>query len=77
MSDSSRIRRLCPTFLIVTAEDDDAFCGEIADLFKQKLPTSLEGVMGGAGHAMFMDEPDKFNGIVLTFLTSAAGRQGT
>jgi len=72
-----RLDQISVPTLVVTAEHDFQASREIADALNDKLATALRAVMGRAGHAMFMDDPDTFNGIVLTFLAGASSQQGT
>jgi microsomal epoxide hydrolase len=43
-----------------------------AELLKEKLPSMHTELFAGAGHALFVDEPEKFNRRLESFLASTA-----
>ncbi len=44
-----------------------------ADLLRSKIPDAHVEVFEDAGHAMFVDDPARFNGVLESFLKSIAG----
>jgi non-heme chloroperoxidase len=53
--------------VLICAADGSIFASQLADLHKQ-LPAARYEIFTGAGHTLFVDDPDKFNGLLEDFL---------
>lgn len=57
-----------PTLVLVGSEDKNFIAA--SDYMKAKIPGARRAVIGGAGHAANLDQPDAFNKAVAMFLES-------
>ena len=55
--------------LIITGDEDEP-CLDPALLMKRTIPTSWLAVLPNAGHAINLEDPDLFNGLIQRFLTA-------
>src|SRR5271157_4850769 len=53
--------------VLICAADASIFASQLEDLHKQ-LPSARYEVFAGDGHTLFVDDPDKFNGLLEDFL---------
>ncbi len=54
--------------LIIIGERDIPDCHAIAERLQQRIPNARSAVMSGVGHMANMEDPERFNTIVLDFL---------
>ena len=52
---------------LICVADNSIFAAQLEDLHKQ-LPLARYELFPGAGHTLFVDEPDKFNALLEDFL---------
>ena len=75
VSDPAAIERLdtitVPT-LVLVGEQDTLDCRRIADILAQSIPCATKVVMPGVGHIGNMEDPVRFNEIILGFLAEQA-----
>ena len=64
-----KLRALNVPTLIMTGDEDDP-CIETSVYMKRNIPNSGLVVIPRSGHAINLEEPDLFNGVVLDFLTA-------
>jgi pimeloyl-ACP methyl ester carboxylesterase len=64
------LERIQAQTLILVGQLDLPDFHAMSDLLAQKIPQSRKIEFAGAGHVLPMEEPEKFNGIVLSFLRS-------
>lgn len=62
------IERIQAPTLVVTSEDDRLYPPAIAQDMARRIPGARLAVIEGAGHLSNMEQPDRFNQVVLEFL---------
>src|SRR3954468_3663059 len=63
--------------LLLWGSADGAVYAESAHELKKRLPRAQLVMLDGVGHLPYEESPEKFNGVVMTFLTSGSGRANT
>jgi abhydrolase domain-containing protein 14 len=54
--------------LLLWGENDQLVPQAHADLLARRLRSARKVVLGNAGHACYLDQPDRFHEVLLTFL---------
>lgn len=67
-----RLEELDVPTLIVSGDEDD-LCLEPAIFMKRKIPAAGLLILPNAGHTINLEEPDRFNRVVLDFMTAVDG----
>jgi pimeloyl-ACP methyl ester carboxylesterase len=67
-----RLRRVtCPS-LVVHAEHDRLIPDEMADRYGELLPNARNETVGGTGHALVYEQPDKTADVIAKFILETA-----
>jgi pimeloyl-ACP methyl ester carboxylesterase len=72
----ARLSELRMPTLLVWGRHDHIFPASHAELAKDKLPRGKVVIFDDSGHTPQMEEPERFNRLVLDFLTEPASRSG-
>lgn len=65
---TQRLDTISVPTLIIIGERDIPDCLAIADRLQQRIPNARRVVMPGVGHMSNMEDPERFNAIILDFL---------
>jgi pimeloyl-ACP methyl ester carboxylesterase len=71
-----RLSELHMPTLLIWGRHDHIFPARHAEAARDKLPNGRVVIFDDSGHTPQMEEPDRFNRLVLDFLTEPASRSG-
>jgi len=62
------VERIAVPTLVVTSDEDAVYPPVTASALARRIPGARLAVIQGAGHVSNLDQPERFNGVVLAFL---------
>jgi pimeloyl-ACP methyl ester carboxylesterase len=65
-----QLDKVCAPTLIIVGERDIPRVHTVADILQKHIPNARKVVLPGVGHMSNMEDPDRFNEIVLSFLAN-------